>query len=459
VTDEQLRFPAGFGWGTATAAYQVEGGVTDGGRGPSIWDTFCRVPGAIANGETGDVACDHYHRYPEDLDLLGWLNAPYYRFSISWPRVQPAGRGPLNPVGLAFYQRLVDGLLDRGLRPWITLYHWDLPQPLQDAGGWPARDTTERFAEYAAAVHNRLGDRVVVWTTLNEPWCSAMVGHAEGRHAPGVRDPHAAVAAMHHLLLGHGLATQALRAAGCRQIGLTLNQYPCYPASTDPADVEAATRIDALVNRAYLEPVFRGRYPADLLEHLARHTDIGSLIRPGDLDTISAEIDLLGVNYYRRHVLRHRSPAGQSKPSPWLWCDDIEFVRDDLPRTAMGWQIFPDGLRTTLARIASEYTALPLWITESGAAFPDRPGADGSVDDQARIDYLAAHFRSAHQAIADGIDLRGYFVWSFLDNFEWSYGYDRRFGLVHVDYQSLRRTPKRSADWYRRVIAANAVPA
>jgi len=461
VTGE-LRFPDGFGWGTATAAYQIEGGATDGGRGPSIWDTLGRVPGAIANGDTGDVACDHYHRSAEDVELLGWLGAPYYRFSIGWPRVQPAGTGPLNPVGLDFYQRLVDGLLARGLRPWITLYHWDLPQPLQDAGGWPARDTADRFADYARAVHERLGDRVEIWTTLNEPWCSAMVGHAEGRHAPGLRDPHAAVAAMHHLLLGHGRAVQALRAGGCRQVGLTLNQYAIYPATDDPADAEAASRIDALVNRAYLDPVCRGSYPADLLAHLGRHTDVETLVHDGDLTDISAPIDLLGVNYYTRHVLRRRTAAETAAaaglPSPWLWSPDIEFVRGDLPRTTMNWEIFPEGLHATLTRIATDYPGVPLWITESGAAFPDALSPQGTVEDQSRIDYLAAHFGAAHRALTDGVDLRGYFVWSFLDNFEWSYGYDRRFGLVHVDYPTQRRTAKASAHWYRAVIAANAVP-
>jgi beta-glucosidase len=443
-----MSFPDGFQWGVATASYQIEGAVHEGGRSPSIWDTFSHTPGATLNGDTGDVADDHYHRWPEDLELLAGLGVDLYRFSLAWPRLQPDGRGALNEAGVEFYSRIVDGLLEHGVQPWITLYHWDLPQALQDAGGWPARDTAERFAEYAALVHERLRDRVRFWTTLNEPFCSAFIGHAEGRHAPGVQDDGAAMAATHHLLLGHGLALRAMREAAPEgSYGITLNLTPIDPASEEPGDVDAARRIDALANRVFLDPLLLGRYP----------DDVPPLpVRDGDLEVIAQPLDVLGVNYYFRQVARGSVENGRG-PSPWVGARDVEFVDRGLPRTEMGWEIDASGLHDVLVRVARDYPTVPLYVTENGAAFPDVVGEDGQIADPDRIAYLEAHFRAAEQAIADGADLRGYFVWTLLDNFEWAYGYTKRFGLVHVDFETLERRPKESARWFAEVTRRNGV--
>ena len=442
-----MKFPDGFQWGVATASYQIEGAVQEGGRAPSIWDTFSHTPGATLNGDTGDVADDHYHRWPEDLEILSDLGVDLYRFSLAWPRLQPDGRGALNEAGVDFYSRLVDGLLERGVQPWITLYHWDLPQALQDEGGWPARDTAERFAEYASLVHERLSDRVRIWTTLNEPFCSALTGHAEGRHAPGVQDDEAAMRAVHHLLLGHGLAVRAMRTADPEaSYGLTLNLTPTDPASEDPADVAAARRIDAIANRLFLDPVLLGRYP----------DDVPPLpVQDGDLETIAQPLDVLGVNYYFRQLAQN-GPNGAG-PSPWVGARDVKFLSRGLPRTEMGWEIDASGLYDILTRVHRDYPSVPLYVTENGAAFPDVVSGDGRVEDPDRIAYLDAHFRAAAQAIADGVDLRGYFVWTLMDNFEWAYGYTKRFGLVHVDYETLERTPKESARWYAEVTRRNGV--
>jgi beta-glucosidase len=441
-----MNFPDGFQWGVATASYQIEGAVREGGRAPSIWDTFSHTPGATLNGDTGDVADDHYHRWPEDLELLRGLGVDLYRFSLAWPRLQPDGHGPLNEAGVDFYSRLVDGLLEHGVQPWVTLYHWDLPQALQDGGGWPARDTAERFAEYAALVHERLSDRVRIWTTLNEPFCSALTGHAEGRHAPGVQDDDAAMRAVHHLLLGHGLAVRAMRAADPEaKYGITLNLTPTDPASEEPADVEAARRIDAIANRLFLDPVLLGRYP----------DDVPPLpVQEGDEAIIGQPLDVLGVNYYFRQIAR--AGGNGRRPSPWVGARDVEFVSRGLPRTEMGWEIDASGLRDILVRLHRDYPAVPLYVTENGAAFADEQ-ANGRVHDPDRIAYLEAHFRAAAEAIAAGVDLRGYFVWTLLDNFEWAYGYTKRFGLVHVDYETLQRTPKDSARWFAEVTRRNGV--
>jgi beta-glucosidase len=452
-----VTFPDGFAWGAATASYQIEGAVAEGGREPSIWDTFVHTPGKIANGDTGDVADDHYHRYEEDVALLADLGASHYRFSLAWPRLQPSGRGPLNPAGVAFYDRLLDALLAKGVQPWVTLYHWDLPQVLEDAGGWPERDTALRFAEYAGLVHERFRDRIADWTTLNEPWCSAYLGYAEGAHAPGRTEPAAAVRAAHHLLLGHGLALQAMRAGG-RRLGITLNLYAVDPASESVEDVDAARRIDGLFNRQFLHPLLRGGYPADLLEDLAPVTD-ASHIRDGDAATIAEPLDFLGVNYYSRHTVR--AGGGErvrpEEPSVWVASQDVEFVRRDVPRTAMDWEIDPQGLYDVLTRVERDYGPLPLFVTENGAAFADEVGADGTVADPRRISYLDSHFRAAHRALADGVDLRGYFVWTLIDNFEWARGYSKRFGLVYVDYETQRRIPKASARWFSEVTRRNGL--
>jgi beta-glucosidase len=455
-----LQFPDGFAWGVATASYQIEGAVNEDGRGPSIWDTFAHTPGRVANGDTGDVACDHYHRYREDVALIRGLNASVYRFSLAWPRFQPDGHGPLNPDGVAFYDRLIDELLNAGVRPWITLYHWDLPQALEDAGGWPERATAYRFAEYAAAVHARFADRVADWTTLNEPWCSAFVGYAAGNHAPGRQEPAAAVRAAHHLMLGHGLAVEAMRSARADlRYGITLNLYPTDPATDDPADVDAARRVDGVGNRIFLDPILRGRYPDDVLADLDPISGRGH-IQPGDEKQIGLPLDVLGVNYYSRHVVRARPDGSSSEVNlAWVGAGHVESVRTGLPRTAADWEIDPPGLYDILTRISREYDTPPLYITENGAAFDDLITADGAVHDQQRIDFLDQHFRQARRAIADGVDLRGYFVWSLLDNFEWAWGYDRRFGIVYVDYEAQRRLMKDSAHWYASVAATNTVPA
>ena len=450
--------PAGFVWGAATAAYQVEGASTEDGRGPSVWDSFSHAPDRVRGGGTGDIAVDHYHRWREDVELMAELGLSAYRFSVSWSRVQPTGRGPADRRGLEFYSRLVDRLLDRGIEPWLTLYHWDLPQALEDAGGWPERDTAARFADYAALVHGALGDRVHTWTTVNEPWCSAFLGYGSGEHAPGRQQPAAAVRAGHHLLLGHGLATQVLRTVGAR-VALSLNLYPVQPAG--PADAEAARRIDGLQNRFFLDPVLRGAYPAGLVADLAPVTDL-DFVAAGDLALIGQPLDALGVNYYSRHVVRagtgrpRPGPAGRLLPSPFPGAADVGFEQGGTERTAMGWEIHAAGLTGVLTRVATEYAAPPLYVTENGAAFPDTVTADGRVHDRERTAYLAAHLGACRDAVAAGVDLRGYFVWSLLDNFEWAWGYDMRFGLVHVDFASQRRRLKDSALWYAESARRNA---
>jgi beta-glucosidase len=447
-------FPDDFTWGVATASYQIEGAVSEDGRAPSIWDTFSHTPGAVLNGDTGDVADDHYHRYPEDVALMASLGVGAYRFSLAWPRLQPDGRGPLHPKGVDFYARLTDELLERGIEPWATLYHWDLPQVLQDAGGWPARDTALRFAEYAARTHEALHDRIGRWITLNEPFCSALLGYAAGVHAPGIRDDAAALRAVHHLLLGHGVAVAAIREQGRdSRLGITLNLYPVDPAGDREADAGAARRIDGLANRIFLEPLLAGRYPDDVVADVAGITDLSHVV-DGDMALIAAPLDFLGVNYYTRHVVR--AGGGPGGPSPWPGARDVEFVSRGRPTTEMGWEIDPDGLYEVLTRLRRDHPSLPpLVITENGAAFADAPGTDGAVRDRERIAFLEGHLRAARRAMAHGVDLRGYFLWSFLDNFEWAYGYSKRFGIVHVDYGTQRRTPKESARWYSGVIARN----
>lgn len=447
--------PADFLWGVATAAYQIEGAVAEDGRGPSIWDTFAHTPGRVRGGDTGDVACDHYHRFREDVRMMADLGIRAYRFSVAWPRIQPDGRGPANPAGLDFYRRLVDDLLDHDILPWLTLYHWDLPQPLEESGGWPARDTAGRFAEYAQLVHAALGDRVRHWTTLNEPWCSAFLGYGSGTHAPGRREPAGAVRAAHHLLLGHGLAVQALRAADPGvAAGITVNLYAVSPATEDQVDADAARRIDGLANRFFLDPLLRGRYPADVMGDLREVTDFGH-VREGDLATIATPLSMLGINYYSRYVVTAQpgedATQGWRRPESWPGSEHVRFVHRGLPQTAMGWEVDAPGLVEVLCRVATEYPSLPLYITENGAAFADEPGPDGAVDDPDRVAYLAQHRAACQRAVAMGVPLRGYFAWSLLDNFEWAWGYSRRFGLVYVDYPTQRRIPKSSAYWFRDV--------
>jgi beta-glucosidase len=468
--DALLNFPAAFRWGAATAAYQIEGAVAEGGRTPSIWDTFAHTPGATANGDNGDVAVDHYHRFREDVALMAELGLTAYRFSVAWPRITPqvtAERlGPVNPEGLAFYSELVDALLAAGISPAVTLYHWDLPQALEDAGGWTARATAERFGEYAEVVAGALGDRVPMFTTLNEPWCSAYLGYGSGVHAPGRTDGAAALTAVHHLNLAHGLATAAIRrVAPAAQVAVTLNLAWVRPETSSAADVDAARKVDGLQNRVFLDPILHGRYPADVQADTASVTDWG-FVRPGDLEVIAAPLDALGLNYYSptpvRHWTRERPKEnadghGDSAASPWVAADDVEFPRRPGPYTDMGWTIDPRGLTELLLRLADERPGLSLLVTENGAAFPDAVGPDGRVADLDRVEYLRAHLAAVHAAIAAGAPVAGYYVWSLMDNFEWAWGYDKRFGIVHVDYATQQRTPKASAAYYAEVIRANAV--
>jgi beta-glucosidase len=473
--DSGLVFPPGFTFGSATAAYQVEGAFDEDGRAPSIWDTFSKTPGRVWNGDTGDVACDHYHRWESDLDLMASLGLGAYRFSIAWPRIQPAGPSApsggadVNQKGIDFYSRLVDGLLERGIRPVATLYHWDLPQWLEDAGGWPARATADAFERYAEIMGAALGDRVHTWTTLNEPWCSAYLGYGQGGHAPGRHEPAGALAAVHHLNLAHGRAVQALRATstGDPDYSVTLNFHVLRGVGEGSA--EAVRRIDALANRAFTHPMLKGEYPADLLADTASVTD-WSFVQDGDLAAIHQPIDVLGVNYYSTATVRlwdgvspkqqndgHKGAAGGTA---WPGSDQrVEFVEQPGPYTAMGWNIAPEGLEELLVGLSQEFPEQPLMITENGAAFDDVVAADGSIPDAERLDYLRRHFTAAHRAIARGVDLRGYFVWSLLDNFEWGYGYAKRFGIVRVDFDSLERTVKDSGGWYRSLAQTGVLPA
>ena len=450
-----ITFPDGFVWGAATASYQIEGAAREDGRGPSIWDTFSRSPGRVYQGHTGDVACDHYHRYVEDVALMADLGLASYRYSIAWPRIQPDGTGPVNVKGLDFYDKLTDELLGKGIDPVVTLYHWDLPQTLEDLGGWANRLTAEAFAEYAQIVHARLGDRVNTWTTLNEPWCSAYLGYASGRHAPGRQEPAAAFAAVHHLLLGHGLAANALRSAGARSVSITLNPAAVFPVDPESsADREACRIIDGLSNRMFFDPLLLGRYPADMLAHMARFTDL-SYIQDGDLATIHAPIDVLGINFYQPAYVSAKpgEPAAPDQPGS----EGIAYRAPDGPVTDMNWAIEPSGLTRLLKRIHDDYPGTAMLITENGAAYPEVPAADGGVHDARRIDYLDGHLRACHDALAAGVDLRGYFVWSLMDNFEWAEGYAKRFGIVHVDYATQERVLKDSAKWYREVIRRNGI--
>jgi beta-glucosidase len=432
--------PPGFRFGASTAAYQIEGAATADGKGPSIWDTFTHEEGRIRDGSTGDVACDHYHRLDEDLDLMARLGIGGYRFSISWPRVQPTGSGRPNEEGLDFYERLVDGLLLRDIQPMATLYHWDLPQALEDQGGWLNRDTTDRFAEYAALLGERLSDRVEHWVPVNEPNVVTMLGYGNGRHAPGKALMFEALPVAHHLLLAHGRAAIALRAAGASSIGCANNHAPMWPASEDEADVGASKLFDALWNGMFSEPMLFGRYPADL-EPL-----VAPVIKAGDMATIRQPLDFYGVNYYNPMRI---AAADEDAPMPFEMLEILGY-----PTTDFGWPVVPEALREWLITLRARYRAAlpPIIITESGCSYDTAPDADGVDDDQARIDYLDAHLRAVAVACRAGVDVRGYYTWSLMDNFEWAEGYSQRFGLVHVDYDTLERTPKRSFDWYAETI-------
>jgi beta-glucosidase len=442
--------PASFRWGVATSAYQIEGAVAEDGRTPSIWDTYCRVPGAVFEADNGDVACDHYHRVPEDVAMIRDLGVDTYRFSVSWTRVQPHGRGPANPAGLAFYDRLVDELLGQGIDPWVTLYHWDLPQELEDAGGWPVRDTAYRFADYSMLVFDQLSDRVRTWTTLNEPWCTAMLGYAYGQQAPGRTSFPDSMHAVHHLLLGHGLATQRMRAAskGPIDLGITLNTAAVAPATDSELDRLATARVDALGTRIYLDPIVKGHYPLDLVEGLAA-VGIEIPVQEGDLEIISTPTDVLGINYYFGALVSGVDDYGNTVDGNGYPIN--RNVRVGTGVTAMGWEIMPDWFTAHLVRLHKDY-GMPMVITENGAAFEDVADETGFVRDEDRAGYLSAHIAAVAGARQQGADVRGYFAWSLMDNFEWSYGYAKRFGLIRVDYASQVRTPKLSALWYTDTI-------
>lgn len=441
-----IPFPEGFLWGAATAAYQVEGAVAEDGRGKTIWDEFTRRPGAIVHGDNGDIACDQYHRLEADLDLMAGIGLRLHRFSVAWARVVPDGSGALNPKGLDHYERMVDGLLERGIAPMATLYHWDLPLALQEKGGWANRDTAQYFADYAAHVNRRIGDRVAYWNTVNEPWCAAFVGHRDGLHAPGIRDEQTALKAVHHQLLAHARASARLRADGTNgKIGLALNLVSEIPASDRSEDIAAARRQDGIENRIFLDPLFKGSYPEDMLDFWKPVTDFG-FVQPGDLEAIHRPLDFLGVNFYERHVTR-ADPADPARKALF----DYPGSR----RTAMNVGFNPEGLLDVLTRVKRDYADLPTFVTETGAALFDYIDPTGRVRDRERIDFWDSHISAVREAIARGVDMRGFIAWSFLDAFEWQVGYSRRYGMVFVDYGTQRRIVKDSGRWYGEVIAAN----
>lgn len=441
-----MSFPADFVWGAATAAFQIEGATTADGRGESIWDRFASTPGKVRNGDTGDPACEHYYRWEEDLDLVRALGLRDYRFSISWPRIQPTGRGPANQKGIDFYRRLVDGLLERGISPLATLYHWDLPQALEDEGGWVSRDVVERFVEYSELVFAGLGDVVEDWTTHNEPYVISFLGYALGTKAPGVTDWPRALRASHHVLLSHGAVAQRFRQSGRHgRIGITLDLTVAQAGRDRDDDRAAAERLDGHHNRWFLDPIFRGAYPEDMLDFYEQLFGPLDAIQPGDLETIAQPLDFLGVNFYRPNVVI----AGDD--------GSVLGIRDvplDAETTAMGWPVVPAALEELLVRVGRDYGGVPLLITENGAAFEDRLNGTDVVEDPRRVAYIESHLAAVERAIAAGVDVRGYYVWSLLDNFEWEHGYSQRFGIVYVDFETQQRIPKRSGLWYRDRIAA-----
>ncbi|MCE9575320.1 MAG: beta-glucosidase [Deltaproteobacteria bacterium] len=448
-------FPAGFLWGTATSAFQIEGAHDQAGRRPSIWDRFADTPGKIEDGSDARVACDHFHRWRDDLAILRDLGVGAYRFSVAWPRIKPHGRGATNDRGLDFYDRLVDALLAAHIAPFVTLYHWDLPQELEDEGGWAARSTVDAFVAYADVVARRLGDRVRHWVTHNEPWCIATLGYEQGDHAPGHKDPVRALRAAHHVLLSHGRTVPVLRHhSPGSQVGIVLNLVPAEPATESAEDQDATRWFDGFFNRWYLDPLYRGGYPEDAIDDRVQqgHLPDGELpfVMPGDLAAIRTPTDFLGVNYYSPAILRGEPATDGGAPRR------IQVVAD-APRTDMGWEVRPSALHTLLLRLHREYQVPKIYITENGCAYDDPIGADGQIHDARRIAYLTGHLVALSRAIALGAPVAGYFHWSLLDNFEWGHGYTKRFGLVHVDYATQQRTPRASASVYRTIVTANAV--
>lgn len=447
MTKKLMKFPEDFIWGAATSSYQIEGAWDQDQKGESIWDRFCHTPGKIENGETGDVACDHYHRYPEDVALMKALGLQAYRFSVSWPRFLPSGRGEVNHAGIDFYNRLVDTILEAGIEPFLTLYHWDLPQVLEDQGGWPDRMIVDAFLEYTDVVTRTLGDRVKHWTTFNEPFVSAILGYLLGQHAPGHTSMPEALAAAHHILLAHGKAVPLIRQnVRDAQVGIVTNHGPKMPASPSFADKKAAVHADGFLNRWYLDPLAGRGYPQDMVDSLGVSMDF---VQEGDLDVIAAPIDYLGLNYYTRDVIRSQEISEADNDPPTI------FRGDEI--TEMGWEVYPEGLYLLLGRLHFDYQFPAIYVTENGAAFPDTVSPDGQVHDPARLSYIKRHLAVCHRAIEAGVPLKGYFAWSLFDNFEWAFGYRPRFGLVHVNFETLKRRPKSSALWYRDVIKQNGI--
>jgi beta-glucosidase len=478
MAGSRATFPKDFVWGSATSAYQIEGAAHEDGRGESIWDRFSKTASNIKDGSNGDVACDHYHRWRDDIALLKRLGHAAYRFSIAWPRICPTGRGPINQRGIDFYSRLVDGLLENKIEPYVTLFHWDLPQALQDQGGWPSRSTAEAFADYADVTTRHLGDRVKHWITHNEPWCSGFVGHQKGNHAPGLRNWRAAVAASHHLLLSHGWAVPIVRQnSPGAEVGIALNLSPSIPASSRPADHDAARRYDGYINRWFLEPLFRGAYPADILADYEEDERLpqGEWIRAEDLRHICVPTDFLGINYYNRHIASgapqkpEQSQTQQTQQMQTMESSDPAAVATTAQYTDIGWEVYAPGMFEVLVRVHLEYRVGKVYVTENGASYNDGPGQAKqgkqgqrsqrkTVADARRVAFLREHLLAAHRAMDAGVPLSGYFVWSLMDNYEWDHGYTQRFGLSWVDYRTQERIPKDSADWYRKVIEESAVP-
>ena len=446
------EFPTDFLWGAATSAYQVEGAVDEDDRGASIWDTFSHTPGRTLNGATGDVAVDHYHRYAEDVAVMAELGVKAYRFSIAWSRILPQGTGRVNEAGIGFYRRLCQELLGAGIKPLATLYHWDLPQALQDRGGWLNRESVDWFSEYATSVKAALGDLIRMWTTLNEPWCSAFLGYSSGEHAPGEVEPAQSFVVAHHLMLAHHAGVRAMRSTNRQdddQLGIVLNLIPAWPVSDSAEDRFAAASVDATSNRLFTGAVFDGRYPEEVLGYMDRYR-VTDQINIQELARVVEPIDFLGVNYYNINHVEHA--PGVPAPGAWPGSWEARIVTPPGVLTEMGWGVEPDGLRWMLKRVGSEHPDIPLYICENGAAYPDLVGADGMVIDPERIAYLEGHIEAVHSALQQGVDVRGYFVWSLLDNFEWARGYEPRFGIVWVDYENLKRVIKASGHWYRDFI-------
>lgn len=450
----KLHFPQNFLWGSATASYQIEGAWQEDGKGESIWDRFAHTPGKVLHGATGDVACDHYHRWPEDIALMKELGLRAYRFSIGWPRILPEGTGAVNQKGIDFYSRLVDALLEAGIVPFATLYHWDLPQALQDRGGWPQRSTAEAFVEYTDVITRALGDRIKHWITHNEPWCASFLSHQVGEHAPGWNDWYAGLSAAHHILLSHGWAVPMIRRnSPGAEVGITLNFTIASTANRTPENLHAVRLLDGYFNRWFIDPIYGRHYPADMMDAYLKAgllpTNELDFVADGDFEAIAVHTDFLGVNYYTRAVVKAGSGGAD------LFADDPENA--NLERTEMDWEVYPKGLYDLLCRLHFEYQPAKIYLTENGASYADAPDTCGKVHDMRRIDYLRSHFTKAHEAMAAGAPLAGYFVWSLMDNFEWARGYAQRFGLVWVDYETQQRIVKDSARWFQQVIAENAV--